>query len=99
MPPSRALHKTPTQGPDPPAPGPLFEHLRAFPRTPEDHHVPPPPARLLFVVPPLAGHVNPTVALGAALSARGHAVAWAGAELFVRPLIGPDAVLFGTGSK
>ncbi|RSS68927.1 glycosyltransferase [Streptomyces sp. WAC06614] len=33
---------------------------------------------MLFVVPPLTGHVNPTVAVGAELAARGHEVAWAG---------------------
>jgi MGT family glycosyltransferase len=35
-------------------------------------------SRFLFVVPPLTGHVNPTVAVGAELAARGHEVAWAG---------------------
>jgi MGT family glycosyltransferase len=35
-------------------------------------------SRYLFVVPPLAGHVNPTVAVGRELERRGHAVAWAG---------------------
>lgn len=34
-------------------------------------------ARFLFVVPPLVGHTNPTVGVGAALAARGHTVAWA----------------------
>jgi MGT family glycosyltransferase len=53
----------------------------------------------MFVSPPLAGHVNPTVALGRELAARGHQVAWAGSEMFLRPLIGPDAQLFPTGSK
>ncbi len=33
---------------------------------------------VLFVVPPLTGHVNPTVSVGAALAARGHDVVWAG---------------------
>jgi len=32
--------------------------------------------RFVFVVPPLAGHVNPTLGLGAELIKRGHAVAW-----------------------
>lgn len=32
----------------------------------------------LFVVPPLTGHVNPTISVGAALAARGHEVVWAG---------------------
>ncbi|HEV2361848.1 MAG TPA: nucleotide disphospho-sugar-binding domain-containing protein [Acidimicrobiales bacterium] len=35
-------------------------------------------SRVLVVVPPLTGHVNPTVSLGAELSDRGHEVAWAG---------------------
>ena len=35
-------------------------------------------SRFLFVVPPLTGHINPTVAVGAELTARGHEVAWAG---------------------
>lgn len=35
-------------------------------------------ARILIVVPPFAGHVNPTVSLGAELLRRGHEVAWAG---------------------
>lgn len=35
-------------------------------------------ARVLIVVPPLTGHVNPTRGVGAALLARGHAVAWCG---------------------
>jgi MGT family glycosyltransferase len=35
-------------------------------------------ARFLIVVPPLAGHVNPTVTLGAEMTRRGHDVAWAG---------------------
>ncbi|MER5934876.1 glycosyltransferase [Streptomyces sp. NPDC002054] len=34
--------------------------------------------KVLFVVPPLAGHVNPTVAVGSELAARGHEVAWTG---------------------
>ena len=34
-------------------------------------------SRILFVVPPLTGHINPTVAVGAELAARGHDVAWA----------------------
>lgn len=35
-------------------------------------------SRILFVVPPLTGHVNPTLAVGAELARRGHDVAWAG---------------------
>jgi hypothetical protein len=33
-------------------------------------------SRFLFVVPPLVGHVNPTVGVAAELTARGHRVAW-----------------------
>ncbi|GLW89354.1 glycosyltransferase [Actinokineospora globicatena] len=56
-------------------------------------------SRFLFVVPPLAGHVNPTIGLGAALAARGHEVAWCGPELHIRPLLGPDAVVHPTGTR
>lgn len=34
--------------------------------------------KVLFVVPPFVGHVNPTVSIAAALSAAGHEVVWAG---------------------
>jgi MGT family glycosyltransferase len=46
-------------------------------------------ARFLFVVPPLTGHVNPTIAVGGELRRRGHAVAWTGHEGIVAPLL-PD---------
>ena len=36
------------------------------------------PRRILFVVPPLAGHINPTLAVGAELIEAGHEVAWTG---------------------
>ncbi|MEU0811604.1 glycosyltransferase [Streptomyces sp. NPDC005970] len=39
---------------------------------------PPVGLRFLFVVPPLVGHINPTLGVGAELTARGHQVAWAG---------------------
>lgn len=35
-------------------------------------------AKVMFIVPPLTGHVNPTVAVGEALLARGHEVWWLG---------------------
>src|SRR4051812_38408687 len=44
-------------------------------------------ARVLFVVPPLTGHVNPTIGVAEALRRRGHEVAWAGS---VGALLGPD---------
>ena len=49
--------------------------------------------RFLFVVPPLAGHTNPTVALGQELAGRGHAVAWTGHPDVVAELLPPDATL------
>lgn len=48
-------------------------------------------SRFLFVVPPLAGHVNPTVAVGRTLAARGHEVAWTGPREVVADLLPPDA--------
>ena len=51
-------------------------------------------SRFLFVVPPLSGHVNPTVAVGAELIARGHDVAWAGHLGTLRPLLPPGARVF-----
>lgn len=47
-------------------------------------------SRFLFVVPPLAGHVNPTIAVGRALQEAGHEVAWVGSESQVRRLIPAD---------
>jgi UDP:flavonoid glycosyltransferase YjiC (YdhE family) len=51
-------------------------------------------SRFLFVVPPLTGHVNPTVSVARALEARGHAVAWVGHSGNVRPLLPANATLF-----
>src|ERR1700722_177662 len=56
-------------------------------------------SRFLLVVPPLTGHVNPAAGLASALAQRGHEVAWAGAESFIRPLAGRDATVFGTGMR
>lgn len=50
-------------------------------------------ARFLFVVPPLTGHVNPTVSVARALAARGHVVAWVGHPGTVRKLLPVDARL------
>ena len=44
-------------------------------------------ARFLFVVPPFAGHVNPTVAVAAELVDRGHEVAWTGLPGAVEALL------------
>ena len=51
-------------------------------------------SRFLFVVPPLVGHINPTVGLGAQLTEQGHDVAWAGHPEFVTRLVGPQATVF-----
>ncbi|WNI19422.1 glycosyltransferase [Actinacidiphila sp. ITFR-21] len=55
--------------------------------------------RLLFVVPPLTGHLHPALALAAELSRRGHRVAWAGPEPVLRPVLGPGALVLPTGSR
>lgn len=51
-------------------------------------------SRYLFVVPPLAGHINPTVSVAAELRSRGHSVAWVGHPGTLRPLLPADAVVF-----
>jgi UDP:flavonoid glycosyltransferase YjiC (YdhE family) len=51
-------------------------------------------SRFLFVVPPLTGHINPTVAVGAELERRGHEVAWVGHPSTLRPLLPDDARVF-----
>lgn len=50
--------------------------------------------KFLFVVPPLTGHVNPTISVARALEARGHEVAWVGHPGKVRPLLPANAKLF-----
>ena len=47
----------------------------------------------MISVPPLTGHVNPTIGLGEELSARGHSVAWAGLPGVVDVLL-PDGAQF-----
>ncbi|MEV5571930.1 glycosyltransferase [Spirillospora sp. NPDC052269] len=44
-------------------------------------------SRFLFTAPPLAGHINPTAAVGAELARRGHQVAWAGHPGTLEPLL------------
>ncbi|PJJ00715.1 MGT family glycosyltransferase [Streptomyces sp. 2333.5] len=51
-------------------------------------------SRFLFVVPPLVGHINPTLGVAAELVRRGHEVAWAGLPDVVRPLAGERAAVF-----
>ncbi|MFI1378378.1 glycosyltransferase [Embleya sp. NPDC020886] len=52
--------------------------------------------RFMFVVPPFAGHVNPTVAVAAALVERGHEAVWCGPPE-VLELLPLGARLFATG--
>ncbi|MFE2447021.1 glycosyltransferase [Streptomyces sp. NPDC059426] len=52
------------------------------------------PRRFLFVVPPLVGHVNPTLGVAAELTARGHRVAWAGMPEVVGRLTGQGATVY-----
>lgn len=49
--------------------------------------------KILFVVPPLAGHVNPTLAIGRNLIEAGHEVAWVGCGIRVRALLPDDLQL------
>jgi MGT family glycosyltransferase len=53
--------------------------------------------RFLFVVPPLTGHVNPTVSVARELAADGHEVAWAGFEPAVRPLLPTGSTVRSVG--
>ncbi|MFF1338571.1 glycosyltransferase [Streptomyces sp. NPDC058290] len=55
--------------------------------------------RVLFTVPPLAGHVNPTVALGAELAARGHQVAWTGPAGALARLLPAHARILPAGEE
>ncbi|MFF8785969.1 glycosyltransferase [Streptomyces sp. NPDC015125] len=55
--------------------------------------------RVLFVVPPLAGHVNPTIAVAAELTARGHRVAWAGPAAALAPLLPAGCLLYPAGDR
>jgi MGT family glycosyltransferase len=48
-------------------------------------------SRFLLVVPPLTGHVNPTLPVGRELVARGHEVAWTGPREVVEELLPADA--------
>ncbi len=50
-------------------------------------------SRFLFVTLPLTGHAHPIAAVAAALGARGHEAVWAGSESFLRPILGPDALV------
>ncbi len=56
-------------------------------------------ARFLFVVVPVVAHLWPAVAIGDALAAGGHDVAWCGPESDLRPLVGPDVTIYPTGKR
>ncbi|HZM74479.1 MAG TPA: nucleotide disphospho-sugar-binding domain-containing protein [Candidatus Limnocylindrales bacterium] len=51
-------------------------------------------SKYLLVSLPLTGHVYPMAAVAQALTQRGHRVAWAGSESFLRPVAGPDAEIY-----
>ncbi|MFD7256103.1 glycosyltransferase [Streptomyces sp. NPDC059874] len=54
---------------------------------------------MLFAVPPLAGHVNPTVAVGAELVARGHEIAWTGPASALAGLLPARARILPAGEE
>ena len=56
-------------------------------------------ARFFFVILPVTAHLWPAVAIGDALAARGHDVAWCGPEGDLRPLVGPDMRIYPTGKR
>jgi zeaxanthin glucosyltransferase len=56
-------------------------------------------SRFLIVTLPLTGHAHPAVAVADALSARGHEVAWCGSNAYFKPLLGPEAIVFPTGTR
>ncbi|WUG91303.1 glycosyltransferase [Streptomyces sp. NBC_00454] len=54
---------------------------------------------MLFTVPPLAGHVNPTVAVGSEMAARGHEVAWTGPAGALSRLLPEHARILPAGEE
>jgi UDP:flavonoid glycosyltransferase YjiC (YdhE family) len=56
-------------------------------------------ARFLFVIVPVVAHLWPAVAIGDALAAGGHDVAWCGPEGDLRPLVGPGVTIYPTGKR
>ncbi len=56
-------------------------------------------ARFLFVVVPVVARVWPAVAIGDALAAGGHDVAWCGPESDLRLLVGPGDAIYPTGKR
>ncbi|KAB2346561.1 glycosyltransferase [Actinomadura rudentiformis] len=57
------------------------------------------PRRFLFAVPPLTGHINPTVAVAAELVKRGHRVAWVGHPGSLEPLLRPGSRVYPAVSE
>ncbi|GAA2585243.1 glycosyltransferase [Actinomadura fulvescens] len=57
------------------------------------------PRRFLFAVPPLAGHINPTVAVADELVRRGHRVAWTGHPGSLQPLLRPGSRVYAAGNE
>mgnify|MGYP000904970767 CR=1 FL=1 len=55
--------------------------------------------RFLFVVPPLTGHVNPTLPVAAELVRRGHEVAWTGLPGRTELLLPEGARFFSVGGE
>jgi MGT family glycosyltransferase len=53
--------------------------------------------KILFVVPPWTGHVNPTVSVARRLAANGHEVAWAGHTSWIGRLLPEGARVFDLG--
>src|ERR1700736_6921151 len=51
-------------------------------------------AKMLFVVPPLTGHINPALSLAADLVLRGHEVAWAGHRDLIPDLLPAAAEVY-----
>ncbi|HEX3828810.1 MAG TPA: glycosyltransferase [Sporichthyaceae bacterium] len=56
-------------------------------------------ARILVVVPPLTGHIMPTVAVAATLRERGHEVAWAGNSGYLAAVLRPGATVFAVDEE
>ena len=56
-------------------------------------------ARFLVVVVPVVARLWPAVAIGDALAASGHDVAWCGPESDLRPLVGPGVTIYPTGKR
>jgi MGT family glycosyltransferase len=55
--------------------------------------------RCLIVVPPLTGHILPTVAVAEALTARGHRVAWAGNSAYLAGVLPPGRAVFAVDDE